>query len=75
MLARLILSGEGWASAAMMAAILAPTDAAPSLQVVTSKAVPGEDPYPQVPLYLLIPFPRGNAASPQADARRLVKIP
>ena len=39
-LARLILSAEGWASAALLAAILAPTDAALSLQVVTNKAVP-----------------------------------
>ncbi len=39
-LARLVLSGEGWASAALLAAILAPTDAALSLQVVTNKVVP-----------------------------------
>ena len=39
-LARLVLPSEGWASAALLAAILAPTDAALSLQVVTNKLVP-----------------------------------
>lgn len=38
--ARFVLPGEGWAPAALLAAILAPTDAALSLQVVTNKVVP-----------------------------------
>lgn len=39
-LAYLILPGAGWAAAALIATILAPTDAALGLAVVTDKAVP-----------------------------------
>jgi NhaP-type Na+/H+ or K+/H+ antiporter len=40
LLAYLIFPGVGWAAAALIAAILAPTDAALGLAVVTNKAVP-----------------------------------
>ena len=39
-LAWFVLPSEGWASAALLAAILAPTDAALSLQVVADRVVP-----------------------------------
>jgi NhaP-type Na+/H+ or K+/H+ antiporter len=40
MLAHLTLPGVGWAAAALIATILAPTDAALGLEVVTNRAVP-----------------------------------
>lgn len=40
-LARLLEPGIGWAAAALVATILAPTDAALGLAVVTNRAVPG----------------------------------